>query len=156
VSEKIAIASDHRGVALKAALVNQLGKLGAVVFDFGPETDASVDYPEYARRVASAVSNGECDRGVLICGSGIGMSIAANKFRGVRAALCHDAQTATVCRLHNNANILVMGEAVGETLAREMAVIWFETAFEGGRHQNRLDLITGIENGLCSKPPTQA
>jgi ribose 5-phosphate isomerase B len=156
VREKIAIASDHRGVALKAALVNQLGKLGAVVLDLGPETDASVDYPEYARRVASAVSNGECDRGVLVCGSGIGMSIAANKFRGVRAALCHDAHLAKMCRLHNNANILVMGEAVGETLACEMAVIWFKTAFEVGRHQNRLDLITGIEDGLCNKPPAQA
>ena len=156
MSEKIAIASDHRGIALKAALVSHLEQLGAVVLDLGPETDASVDYPKYARKVASAVSRGECDRGVLICGSGIGMSIVANKFRGVRAALCHDAQSATMCRLHNNANILVMGEAVGETLAREMAVIWFETAFEGGRHQNRLDLINGIENGLCNKPPTQA
>jgi ribose 5-phosphate isomerase B len=156
MSEKIAIASDHRGIALKAALVSQLGKLGVDVLDLGPETDTSVDYPEYARKVASAVSNGECDRGVLICGSGIGMSIAANKFRGVRAALCHDAHLAKMCRLHNNANILVMGEAVGETLACEMAVIWFETAFEGGRHQTRLDLITGIENGLCNKPPAQA
>ena len=153
MSEKIAIASDHRGIALKAALVKQLEDLGAVVQDMGPETDASVDYPAYARKVASAVSNAECDRGVLICGSGIGMSIAANKFRGVRAALCHDTHTAKMCRLHNNANILVMGEAVGETLAREMAVIWFETAFEGGRHQNRLDLITEIENDLCNKLP---
>ncbi len=151
--EKIAIASDHRGIALKAALVNQLEQLGAVVLDLGPETDASVDYPDYARRVASAVSRGECDRGVLICGSGIGMSIAANKFKGIRAALCHDAQTAKMCRMHNNANILVMGAAVGETCAREMAVTWFETAFEGGRHQKRLDLIAGIEDDLNRPMP---
>lgn len=149
MSEKIAIASDHRGIALKAVLVSQLEQLGAVVLDMGPETDASVDYPEYAGRVASAVSRGECDRGVLICGSGIGMSIAANKFRGIRAALCHDTHTAKMCRLHNNANILVMGESAGETLAQEMVVIWFETAFEGGRHQKRLDLIAGIEEDLC-------
>ena len=148
MSEKIAIASDHRGISLKAALVDQLGQLGAEVSDMGPETDASVDYPDYARRVASAVSNGECNRGVLICGSGIGMSIVANKFRGVRAALCHDVHTAKMCRLHNNANILVMGEAVGEALGREMVAIWFETAFEGGRHQKRLDLIAGIEDEL--------
>jgi ribose 5-phosphate isomerase B len=153
VSEKIAIASDHRGVALKAAVKSQLEKLGAVVMDMGPATDASVDYPEYACKVASAVSNGECDRGVLMCGSGIGMSIAANKFRGVRAALCHDALTAKMCRLHNNANILVMGEAVGETRACEMAEIWFTTAFEGGRHQKRLDLIATIENDLCQPSP---
>jgi ribose 5-phosphate isomerase B len=106
--------------------------------------------------VAVAVSRGACDRGVLICGSGIGMSIVANKFRGVRAALCHDVRTATMCRLHNNANILVMGESVGEALAREMAAIWFETAFEGGRHQKRLDLIDAIEADLSRQPSAQA
>lgn len=156
VPEKIAIASDHRGIALKAAVAARLEQLGAAVVDLGPETDASVDYPVYARRVAAAVSRKECARGVLICGSGIGMSIAANKFRGVRAALCHDARTAEMCRRHNNANILVMGECAGEALAREMAVIWFETAFEGGRHQQRLDLIAEIEADLAGETPTQA
>jgi ribose 5-phosphate isomerase B len=156
VSEKIAIASDHRGIALKAAVAARLVQLGAAVVDMGPETDASVDYPVYARRVAEAVSRKECARGVLICGSGIGMSIAANKFRGVRAALCHDARTAEMCRRHNNANILVMGESAGEALAREMAVIWFETAFEGGRHQKRLDLISAIEHDLVKEPPAHA
>lgn len=154
--EKIAIASDHRGIALKAAVAARLEQLGAAVVDLGPVTDASVDYPVYARRVAAAVSSKECDRGVLICGSGIGMSIAANKFRGVRAALCHDVRTAEMCRRHNNANILVMGEFAGEALAREMAVIWFETAFEGGRHQQRLDLIAEIEADLAGEKPTQA
>lgn len=154
--EKIAIASDHRGIAVKAAILSRLEELGAAVLDMGPETDAPVDYPEYAGRVAAAVSNKDCDRGVLICGSGIGMSIAANKFRGVRAALCHDARTATLCRLHNNANILVVGESAGEALACEMAAIWFETAFEGGRHQKRLDLITKIEDDLSRQPPAQA
>jgi ribose 5-phosphate isomerase B len=148
MSEKIAIASDHRGIAVKAAIINRLEQLGAVVLDMGPATDAPVDYPDYACKVAGAVSNASCDRGVLICGSGIGMSIVANKFRGVRAALCHDVRTATLCRLHNNANILVVGESTGEALAREMAAIWFETAFEGGRHQKRLDLIAAIEADL--------
>ncbi len=154
--EKIAIASDHRGVALRAAVAARLEQLGAAVVDMGPETNASVDYPVYARRVAEAVSRGECDRGVLICGSGIGMSIAANKFRGVRAALCHDTRTAEMCRRHNNANILVMGESAGEALAREMAVIWFETAFEGGRHQQRLDLIAAIEKELAGEKPAHS
>ncbi len=156
VSEKIAIASDHRGIAVKAAIISRLEQLGADVLDMGPETDAPVDYPEYACKVAVAVSRGACDRGVLICGSGIGMSIVANKFRGVRAALCHDVRTATLCRLHNNANILVVGESAGEALAREMAAIWFETAFEGGRHQKRLDLIAAIEADLSRQSPAQA
>jgi ribose 5-phosphate isomerase B len=156
VSETIAIASDHRGVALKAAIADRLAQLGASVRDMGPETDGPVDYPVYARRVAAAVSRGECARGVLICGSGIGMSIAANKFRGVRAALCHDLRTAEMCRRHNNANILVIGESAGEALACEMAAIWFATAFEGGRHQQRLDLISEIEHDLGTKPETHA
>lgn len=156
MSEKIAIASDHRGIAVKAAIISRLEQLGADVLDMGPATDAPVDYPEYACKVAAAVSRGACDRGVLICGSGIGMSIVANKFRGVRAALCHDVRTATLCRLHNNANILVVGESAGEALAREMAAIWFETAFEGGRHQKRLDLIAAIEADLSRQSPAQA
>jgi len=156
MSEKIAIASDHRGIAVKAAIISRLEQLGADVLDMGPETDAPVDYPEYACKVAAAVSRASCDRGVLICGSGIGMSIVANKFRGVRAALCHDVRTATLCRLHNNANILVVGESAGETLAREMAAIWFETAFEGGRHQQRLDLIAAIEDSLSRESSAQA
>ena len=156
MSEKIAIASDHRGIAVKAAIISRLEQLGADVLDMGPETDAPVDYPEYACKVADAVSRGVCDRGVLICGSGIGMSIVANKFRGVRAALCHDVRTATLCRLHNNANILVVGESAGEALAREMAAIWFETAFEGGRHQKRLDLIAAIEADLSRQSSAQA
>lgn len=156
MSEKIAIASDHRGIAVKAAIISRLEQLGADVLDMGPETDAPVDYPEYACKVADAVSRGAYDRGVLICGSGIGMSIVANKFRGVRAALCHDVRTATLCRLHNNANILVVGEAAGEALACEMAAIWFETAFEGGRHQKRLDLIAAIEADLSRQSSAQA
>ena len=156
MSEKIAIASDHRGIAVKAAIISRLEQLGADVLDMGPETDAPVDYPEYACKVAGAVSRASCERGVLICGSGIGMSIVANKFRGVRAALCHDVRTAALCRLHNNANILVVGESAGETLAREMAAIWFETAFEGGRHQKRLDLIAAIEDSLSKESAAQA
>ncbi|MCP4713788.1 MAG: ribose 5-phosphate isomerase B [Deltaproteobacteria bacterium] len=145
MSEKIAIGSDHRGVALKAILKADMEKAGFEVDDKGPEADTSVDYPVFAGSVARDVSSGASDRGVLICGSGIGMSIAANKFAGVRAALCHDVHTAKMCRVHNNANVLVMGERVGSALAREMLNLWLETPFEGGRHQNRLDLITAIE-----------
>jgi ribose 5-phosphate isomerase B len=145
VGEKIAIGSDHRGFAIKEALKAVLETLGKTVEDKGAFSTASVDYPEFARQVAKSVSAGECSRGILICGSGIGMSVTANKFPGVRAALCHDMHTVKMCRQHNDANILVLGEAVGRDLAQEMLKVWFETPFEGGRHQKRLDLIRIIE-----------
>jgi ribose 5-phosphate isomerase B len=142
---KVIIGSDHRGCAMKAALKEFMQGLGMVVEDAGPFTEGPADYPEFAARVARAVSSGACDRGMLICGSGIGMSMTANKFKGIRAALCHDGQTAKMCRLHNDANVLVMGESVGIPLACQMASIWLETPFEGGRHQQRLDMIAAIE-----------
>ena len=142
---KVIIGSDHRGLAIKAALKECVQGLGMAVEDAGPYTDGSADYPEFAAKVARAVESGACDRGMLICGSGIGMSMTANKFRGIRAALCHDEQTAKMCRLHNDANVLVMGEAVGSEQACRMARIWLETPFEGGRHQQRLDMIAAIE-----------
>ncbi len=141
----VIIGSDHRGCAMKAALKEFMQGLGLVVKDAGPFTDASADYPEFAAKVARAVSSGACDRGMLICGSGIGMSMAANKFRGIRAALCHDGHTAKMCRLHNDANVLVMGASVGIEQACQMARIWLETPFEGGRHQVRLDMISALE-----------
>ena len=145
MTSSVIIGSDHRGLAMKAALKEFVQGLGLTVEDAGPFTDGSADYPEFAAKVARAVSSGACDRGMLICGSGIGMSMTANKFRGIRAALCHDGQTAKMCRLHNDANVLVMGESVGMELACQMARIWLETPFEGGRHQQRLDMIAAIE-----------
>jgi ribose 5-phosphate isomerase B len=142
---KVAIGSDHRGFEIKKVLISLLESLGNEAQDMGPFSGASVDYPEFAAKVAAAVESGICDRGVLICGSGIGMSIAANKFKGVRAALCHDLNTAEMCRRHNNSNILVLGEASGEALSMKMLKVWLETPFESGRHQKRLNLINGIE-----------
>jgi ribose 5-phosphate isomerase B len=145
VSEKIAIGSDHRGFQLKQALKEELARLGMTVEDVGAFSEDSADYPEFAGMVARKVSCRECTRGILVCGSGIGMSITANKFPGVRAALCHDLNTARMSRLHNDANVLVLGESVGSELAQQMLKAWCETPFEAGRHQRRLDLIRAIE-----------
>jgi ribose 5-phosphate isomerase B len=145
VSDKLIIGSDHRGLAIKKALVELAAGYDLSIEDAGPHTEESADYPEFAAKVAGAVSTGACSHGILICGSGIGMSIVANKFPRVRAALCHNEHTAKMCRLHNDANVLVMSEAAGTELAREMARIWLETPFEGGRHQRRLDQIAAIE-----------
>jgi ribose 5-phosphate isomerase B len=142
---KVAIGSDHRGFEIKKALISLLESLGNETQDMGPFSEASADYPEFASKVASAVENKSCDRGVLICGSGIGMSIAANKFKGVRATLCHDLHTAEMCRRHNDSNILVLGEALDAELSLAMLKVWLSTAFEGGRHQDRLNLINEIE-----------
>ena len=142
---KVAVGSDHRGFEIKKVLISLLESLGNEVQDMGPFSDASADYPEFASKVASAVENNSCDRGVLICGSGIGMSIAANKFKGVRATLCHDLHTAEMCRRHNDSNLLVVGEALGAELSLALLKVWLSTPFEGGRHQDRLDLINEIE-----------
>lgn len=143
---KIAIGSDHAGLALKGELVSLLKDMGADVTDMGTDTPESVDYPDFGDKVSSAVSKGEVDRGVLICGTGIGMSIVANKHRNVRAALCSEPFSARMSRLHNDANILVLGgRVVGSELAKDIARVWMETPFEGGRHQRRLQKISSIE-----------
>ena len=142
---KIAIGSDHRGFETKKMLIRLLESLGNEPKDMGPFSDVPTDYPEFASKVASAVKNNFCDRGVLICGSGIGMSIVANKFKGVRATLCHDLHTAEMCRRHNDSNILVLGESSDAELCFNMLKVWLSTPFEGGRHQDRLDLINEIE-----------
>jgi len=148
--EKIAVASDHAGRELKDDLVEYMRGQGIEVLDMGVDNDDSVDYPDYGIPVAEKVSRGEFSRGVLICGSGIGMSIVANKFRGVRAALVDDVYSARMAREHNNANILVIGgRTVGKGLARELVRSWLEAVFEGGRHQRRLDKITEIEDRMC-------
>ena len=139
---KIAVACDHGGYRLKNVLMEEMKKQGYEVVDFGTYNEESCDYPDYAAKAAKAVANGECEKGVVVCGTGIGMSIAANKVHGVRAALCGDTYSARVSRAHNNANILCLGERViGEHLALDIVDIWLKTGFEGGRHKRRLDMI---------------
>jgi ribose 5-phosphate isomerase B len=138
----LAIGADHGGVRLKEVVVRALEDRGIPFVDVGTNDHASVDYPDFAAKVASGVASGDYDRGILICGTGIGMSIAANKFFGVRAALCHDTYTARMARLHNDANILVLGERVtGPGVAEEIVEVWVDTPFEGGRHTARVEKI---------------
>ncbi len=139
---KIAIASDHTGVELKAQLRDHLASFGHEVLDLGPDTTASVDYPDYADKLAAAIKEHHAEQGVLICGSGIGISIAANRHRHIRAALCHDGLSARLSRQHNDANVLVLGaRLIGSDVAKDCATIFFSTAFEGGRHQNRINKL---------------
>ncbi|MCT4780333.1 MULTISPECIES: ribose 5-phosphate isomerase B [Exiguobacterium] len=143
---KVAIGADHGGFKLKAELTELLQELGMDYTDFGTYSSDSIDYPDVAIPVAEAVANGEFDRGILICGTGIGIGIAANKVKGIRAALVHDTFSAKATRQHNNSNILTMGERViGPGLARDIAKIWLETEFEGGRHENRVCKISDYE-----------
>jgi ribose 5-phosphate isomerase B len=138
----IAIASDHAGVELKAQLLEAIRDSGREVVDLGPSDTASVDYPDFAHRVGRAVASADADVGILICGTGIGMSMSANRHPGIRAALCHDAYTAEMARRHNNANVLCMGARVtGAGVADQIVRIFLETSFEGGRHRRRVDLI---------------
>lgn len=143
---KVAIASDHGGINIRNEIKSLMEEMGIEYEDFGCECETSVDYPDYAQPVATKVANGEFDRGILICGTGIGMSIAANKVKGIRAALVHDMFSAKATRAHNDSNVLTMGERViGPGLAREIARIWLTTEFEGGRHENRIGKITEME-----------
>lgn len=144
---KIAIASDHGGFQYKEKIIELLQSQNIEYIDFGPLDETSVDYPDYAKPVAESVVNGGCDRGILICGTGIGMSIAANKVPGVRCALVHDVFTAQVTREHNNSNILAMGQRViGEGLMLLIVKTWLEAEFEGGRHQKRIDKVSALES----------
>ncbi|WP_251440874.1 ribose 5-phosphate isomerase B [Veillonella intestinalis] len=143
---KVAIGADHGGVHLKAAVKAVLDELNVDYTDFGTDSEASVDYPDIAAPVTKAVAAGEYDRGILICGTGIGIGIAANKVAGIRAALCHDTFSAHASREHNNANILTMGERViGPGLATDIVKIWLTTEFEGGRHERRVAKIAELE-----------
>jgi ribose 5-phosphate isomerase B len=143
---KIAIASDHRGVRVKGQIVAQLTDIGHEVVDFGPAGQESVDYPDFARQVAQALSRHEVDRGILICGTGLGMCIAANKFPGVRAVSCHDDFTAELSRRHNDANVMCLSaDLLGDKLLKRIVEIWLSTEFEGGRHARRVDKIREIE-----------
>jgi len=146
---KLAIGCDHGGFVLKEEILKYIKTLKNIeVADFGAASKDSVDYPDYGAKVSEAVSNGTMDRGILICGTGIGMSIVANRFPKVRAALCHDHFTAQMSREHNDANILVMGERViGTGVACDIVRTWLETEFAGGRHQLRLNKIDQITAG---------
>ncbi len=142
----ISMASDHRGVHIKSRLIQALTAAGFSVCDEGTNSEAAVDYPDFAKRVAKKVSNGEADRGILICGTGIGMSITANKFPGVRAASCYDEVMVEMSRRHNNVNVLCLpGDMIGERPIDDLVLMWLNTDFEGGRHDARLKKIAEIE-----------
>jgi len=146
---RISIACDHRGYSLKEELKTFLSKEGFAVEDKGTSSEESVDYPDFGSLVAQQVSSGSCECGILICSTGIGMSIVANKFPRVRAALCSDVETARQCREHIDANVLVLaGSQIKGEAARVITKTWLETPFQGGRHQRRLDKITSLEMQL--------
>lgn len=148
---QIAIGSDHRGVHVKAKLVESLAHMGHDIVDVGAHAETSVDYPDIATKVASAVSNETVDRGILICGTGIGMAITANKLPKVRAATCRDEFEAEICRRHNNVNVLCLGaDLLGSRNVDQLVTKWLEAEFEGGRHARRIDKISQIESGECS------
>ncbi|HUY35563.1 MAG TPA: ribose 5-phosphate isomerase B [Pirellulales bacterium] len=143
---RIAIGSDHRGFGVKQKVIELLQRLSQDVFDAGTHGTESVDYPDVAGVVAGQVSRGEADRGILICGTGIGMSIAANKFPGVRAAPCHDDLSAEMSRRHNDLNVLCLSaDMLGEKLIDRMVEMWLKTEFEGGRHARRVEKIQHLE-----------
>ncbi|WHY72230.1 ribose 5-phosphate isomerase B [Fictibacillus enclensis] len=143
---RVAIGSDHAGVELRQEIIEMMQEMGMEVFDVGCECSTSVDYPDYAIPVAEMVARNEADRGILICGTGIGMSITANKVKGIRCALVHDLFSAKATRLHNDSNVLAMGERViGPGLALEIAKVWLTTEYEGGRHGRRVGKISDYE-----------
>lgn len=148
---RIAVGSDHRGLQIKELVKEIVGKQGITIEDFGAYTEASVDYPDIALKVAEAVKSGDFDRGILICGTGIGMSIAANKVNGIRAAQCHDAFTAKRARLHNDAQICCIGAEEGKARVPAILEAFLTTDFEGDRHQRRVDKIKQIEEKQCKE-----
>ena len=143
---KIALGSDHGGFQLKETIKAWLLENGYAVEDMGTNDEQSCDYPDFGKAVALEVAGGKVDKGILVCGTGIGISISANKIKGIRAALCGDTFSARMCRMHNDANILALGQRVtGPGLALDIVDIWLNTAFEGGRHANRIEKIAQIE-----------
>ena len=145
---KIALGSDHRGNQMAQALLTQLRAEGHEVSVLGECTGGMCDYPDVAWVVSNAVSSGKAERGILICGTGIGMCIAANKLKGIRAALAQDELSAQLSRTHNDANVLCLSaDLIGQTLVKRIVDVWFRTGFDGGRHERRLQKIVKIENG---------
>ena len=148
---RIALGSDHAGVELKALIIRELDDREFDYHDFGPSTDSPVDYPDYAARVAESVSSGQFDRGILICGTGVGMAIAANKVPGIRAAQVTNSDGASLSREHNNANVLTLGARTTPVIeALKIVDAFLETPFSGGRHQRRIDKIMALEQGDVS------
>jgi len=146
---KVAVASDHRGYESKTLIKGLLENLGHECVDFGTDGNSPVDYPDLAYAAGTAVADGDAERGILICGTGIGMCIAANKLKGIRAALCFDEINARVSRQHNNANVLCLsGDLLGENSIRRIVEIWLSTDFNDGRHERRVHKIDMIEQGL--------
>lgn len=144
----IALACDHAALELKEEVKKILESRGLDYEDFGTYTADSCHYPIFGARAARAVAEGRCDRGILICGTGIGMSLVANKVKGIRCALCSDSYSAKMTRAHNDSNMLAMGaRVIGVEVAKEIVEAWLDTPFEGGRHQTRVDMITAVENG---------
>lgn len=143
---RIAVGGDHRGLALKQYIIGLVTDMGHSCEDFGSYTAGPVDYPDITKKVAEAMAGGDFDYGILICDTGIGMSIAANKVRGIRAALCHDELTARRARQHNDANILCLGVAGGEEKTGKIVGAFLNTGFEGGRHQRRLNKVRAMES----------
>ncbi len=144
----IALACDHSALELKEEIKALLDQRGLEYTDFGTDSTESCHYPIFGARAAKAVASGACDRGILICGTGIGMSLVANKIKGIRCALCSDTYSARMTRAHNNSNMLAMGaRTLGVEVAKEITAVWLDTPFEGGRHQTRIDMITALENG---------
>jgi ribose 5-phosphate isomerase B len=150
---RVAIGADHAGYQMKNELAALLGDLGHEITDFGTNSPESVDYPDIALAVARAVADGRADRGLLVCGTGVGTSIVANKVPGVRAALCHDTFSARATREHNDSNVLCLGaRVIGPSLAAEVVRTWFGAGFAGGRHGHRVDRIGEIETELGAAP----
>ena len=145
---KVSVASDHRGIHIKARIAQALQSNGYEVCDEGADNEDACDYPDYAMMVAQKVSNGDADRGILICGTGIGMSITANKFPGVRAAPCYDEVMVEISRRHNDLNVLCLGgDMIGDRNIDDLVLLWMRTEFEGGRHARRVDKIMSIDCG---------
>lgn len=147
MSKKIAIGADHAGFEVKEAIKKTLGELGIEYDDLGTNSGESVDYPDFARKVAEGVAQGEYDQGLLVCGSGTGMAITANKVRGVRAAVAWNAETARLARQHNDANVLAIGaRTTPEGTVPDIVKAWFQADFEGGRHEQRVKKISDLES----------
>jgi ribose 5-phosphate isomerase B len=143
---KIAIASDHRGFAIKGKILTLIAEMGHEAVDLGTDSPESVDYPDFAAKVARLISEKVADRGILICGTGMGMCITANKFPGVRACTCHDDLTAEMSRRHNDANVLCLSaDLLGDRLVNRMVELWLKTEFEAGRHARRIEKISRLE-----------
>ncbi len=144
----IALASDHTALELKEAIKGLLQEMGLEYKDFGTYTAESCDYPVFGARAARAVARGECDRGIIICGTGVGISLAANKIPGIRCVVCSEPYSAKLSRMHNDSNMLAFGaRVIGTEMAKMIARIWLETPFEGGRHQRRVDMLSALERG---------